>query len=204
MEGQLVSGRHDRWLADLADRQHGVVAWWQLRNAGFTRAAVDSRLARGRLYIVWRGVYTVGSRILSVEGRWRAAVLTYGPDAVLSHRTAATHLGLLDTSAAAAIQVTVPGRGTLTMRNGIVVHRAGEVERTEQAGIPTTSVARTLLDLAASAPRRTVHRARIAPAGVQRAGGGARGRLPVAAPARRGRGRLPALPRHRAGGRARP
>jgi hypothetical protein len=55
--------------------------------------------------VVHRGVYAVGHRVLRTQGRWLAAVLACGEGAVLSHRSAAAHWGLLQTEAA-AIDVT--------------------------------------------------------------------------------------------------
>ena len=77
-----------RWLAALAKRQHGVVARWQLLKLGFSRHEIDGLITRGHLYLLHRGVYAVGHARLTVKGRWMAAVLAAGPDAVLSHRAA--------------------------------------------------------------------------------------------------------------------
>ena len=85
-----------------------------------------------------------------------AAVRACGPNAVLSHRSAAALWGLLRDSRA-AIDVTVPGR-TRRGSGDIVVHnvrRLHEDDRRRRDNIPVTSVARTLLDLAeVVAPRR--------------------------------------------------
>ena len=77
-----------------------------------------------------------------------AAVLTCGPDALLSHRPAAALLGVRD-AARVRVDVTVPRR--LRPRHGIRPHQASvpQDERTIHAGIPVTTVPRTLLDLAA-------------------------------------------------------
>lgn len=158
MGRQLVQDWADAWIAELATRQHGVVAWFQLRAAGISRGCVDFRLAERRLHLVHRGVYAVGHRALSPEGRLLAAVLALGPNAVLSHRSAAEHWGLLR-GTASATHVTVPGRGTLARRRGIIVHRTADVARETLGAIPVTPVARTLLDLAATTPLRTLNRA---------------------------------------------
>lgn len=78
----------DRALAALAERQHGVVARRQLLAAGLGRRAIDTRLAAGRLHPLHRGVYAVGHLVLSLHGRWMAAVLAHGEGAALSHRSA--------------------------------------------------------------------------------------------------------------------
>src|ERR1700704_3598796 len=84
----------DRGLARLADRQHGVVSRSQLMALGFTERAVHTRVDRGGLQPLYRGVYAAGHRVLTVHGRWLAAVLACGPDAVLRHPSAAPRWGL--------------------------------------------------------------------------------------------------------------
>jgi very-short-patch-repair endonuclease len=78
-----------------------------------------------------------------------AAALAHGPLAVLSHRTAAAVHALLRSSTPTA-HVTVPANGR-RKRRGIVLHQAAlaEHERTLVDNLPVTTVARTLLDLAA-------------------------------------------------------
>jgi hypothetical protein len=89
-----------------------------------------------------------------------AAVLACGPGAVLSHRSAAALHGLRQTSRA-NVEVTVPARSA-RRHDGIDVHRASTLtpaDITEVDGIPCTSAARTLFDLATVLPRRPVERA---------------------------------------------
>lgn len=142
-------------LARLADRQHGVVSLGQLMALGLSPSAVRMRAAAGRLHRVHRGVYAVGRARLDGRGRRMAAVLACGPGAVISHRTAADALGLL-TRATGSIDITIPSRSGRS-RRGVTLHRSPGLrphDRIEQNGIPCTSPARTLLDLAAvvSAP----------------------------------------------------
>ena len=107
-----------------------------------------------------RGVYAVGHRRLRREAHWLAAVLACGEGAVLSHAAAAA-LWALRQSAATLIDVIVPWAAP-ARRPGIRVHRRASLradEVTTHDGIPVTTPARTLLDLAATFPRRTVERA---------------------------------------------
>lgn len=149
MNGQGFPQHSDRAIAALAERQHGVVAHRQLLALGLNEDAVDYRLLVGRLHAVHRGIYAVGHRNLTKAGRWMAAVSACGPTAVLSHRDAAA-LWLIRRDSRSLIEVTAPGRSRHA-RPGIVVHRPRRFEpdeRTEIDGIPVTTVARTLLDLA--------------------------------------------------------
>jgi very-short-patch-repair endonuclease len=136
-------------LGDLAARQHGVLARRQLLAAGLSERMVDGRMRAGRLVRLHRGVYAVGHRQLRREGHWLAAVLAIGPGAVLSHREAAA-LYEIRGSNRPKIDVTTTCRGRLDAA-GITVNRVRTLDSadiTVVAGIPVTSVARTLVDLA--------------------------------------------------------
>jgi very-short-patch-repair endonuclease len=87
-----------------------------------------------------------------------AAVLACGPNCVLSHRSAAALWGIRRADAVRT-EVTVPRK--LARREGIRAHRGGVAadEITQVDGIPTTTVARTLLDLAAVLDRPELQRA---------------------------------------------
>lgn len=139
----------DERIAEVAGRQHGVVARRQLLALGLGREAIAVRLRTGRLHRLHRGVYAVGHPVISREGRWMAAVLASGQGAVLSHRSAATLWGMLAPSSR-AIEVTTPrkSRSRGSIHRHFAVLPADEV--TEHRGIPVTTVPRTLFDLAAS------------------------------------------------------
>lgn len=149
----------DVGIARLAERQHGVVARRQLIAIGVDRNRIRRRLEQGRLHPIHRGVYAVGHRALTRHGRWMAAVLACGPGAALSHRAAAALWGLR--SSAAAIDVSITSRSGRERRCGIVLHHVqlDRSEVTEHAGIPVTTPARVLLDLAAILPPRDIARA---------------------------------------------
>jgi very-short-patch-repair endonuclease len=138
----------------LAGRQHGVVTRAQLRSLGFSPRAITHRLATGRLHPVGRGVYVLGRPELSAHGRWMAAVLGSGPDAVLSHSSAGA-LWEICAPGSGRIEVSVPA--TLNPRpRGLVVHRRRSLTddgRTRRRGIPVTTPACTLVDLAAQLSR---------------------------------------------------
>ena len=131
----------------MAAGQHGVIALEQLLSAGLTRAEVSYRSRHGRLHPIFRGVYAVGHAALSQRGRFLAAVLAVGDGTALSHRAAAV-LWQLWRWEGGAIDVRAPTQRR--PRPGIRVHR-GRIEPediTRRHGIPVTTPARTLLDLA--------------------------------------------------------
>jgi hypothetical protein len=76
--GQLQPESVDRWIAELAERQHGVVARRQLREKGVGNHAIDHRIKLGRLHLAYRGVYAVGHRVLTAKERWMAGVIASG------------------------------------------------------------------------------------------------------------------------------
>ena len=103
-------------------------------------------------------MYAVGTPQLTPEGSWMAAVLTGGGGAVLSHRTAAMNWRLLNPSSSLP-HITAATRSH--RRPGIAFHSAvlSSDEVTIRNSIPTTTIARTLLDLAATTDAFTVERA---------------------------------------------
>jgi very-short-patch-repair endonuclease len=149
----------DRAVAEMAKRQHGVVARAQLLGLGFGRRAIAVRMERGLLHEVFIGVYVFGARRITSKGRWMAAVLAAGEGAVLSHRSAARLWRLLP-PAAELIDVICP-HDRIVRRKGIVNHsfQLGDDERVVRDGIPTTSPFRTIFDLAAVGEMRELERA---------------------------------------------
>src|SRR3954447_12957236 len=140
-----------RVVVDLAAEQDGVVGRDQLVERGVAEDWIEHRLRIGWLTIVFRGVYAVGHKRITWRGRLRAAVLSCGPGAFLSHHTAGVLHGLWRYWGG-AIHVTVPPGGREDRQEGIVVHRIRNMralEKGEVDGLPVTSVARTSLDLAA-------------------------------------------------------
>jgi len=142
----------DRVIAALAARQWGVVGRGQLLDAGLSATVVRYRVRSGHLLRLHRGVYAVGHARLRREGHWLAAVLAVGPRAVLSHRDAA---GLHDLRPANHAQVDVTTLQQPRAICGIAIHRTTVLDAqdvTTVHGIPVTTVARTLVDLAGIVP----------------------------------------------------
>jgi hypothetical protein len=147
--------RSHRGLAELAARQHGVVSFWQLRELGFSKGKIARSSEAFRLRRVHRGVYAVGHDRISDHGRCMAAVLAAGPEAIVSHISAAWLWGLHE-RCPAEVEVTV--EASRHRRRGIRVHRGtalgsewGRIDR-----IPVAALHPILLGVAATQPERTL------------------------------------------------
>ncbi len=149
----------DGEIAQIADCQYGLVTLDQLRGLGISKDAVYQRARAGRLHRVHEGVYAVGHSLLTSDGRWLAAVLASGSDAVLSHRSAAALWGIRDDNRQ-SVDVTAGNRRG-RHPSGIDAHRHSlpASDWTTVRGIPCTTVERTLLDLAAVISVRQLRRA---------------------------------------------
>jgi very-short-patch-repair endonuclease len=139
--------RVDAEIARVAASQHGMVSHAQLLVAGLDARAIRYRVRIGRLIRVHRGVYAIGHLPTSPLARAMAAVLACGSGALLSHQSAAT-LWKMTARWQAPTHVIAASRHT---HPGIRVHRSTTLrpqDATVHYGIPVTSPARTLLDLA--------------------------------------------------------
>jgi very-short-patch-repair endonuclease len=137
---------HDREIAQIAAEQHGIVTRRQLIGLGVSADEIAYRRRIGRLHLLYRGVYAVGHRPPSPHARAIAAVFACGPTAVLSHRSAAALWGI----GRWRRDIDVTARGNHA-RRGVTLHRSRTLEPqdvTHHHGIPVTTPARTLLDLA--------------------------------------------------------
>jgi very-short-patch-repair endonuclease len=145
----------------LATRQHGVVARWQLASLGFGVKAIEAALGEGRLSPVHEEVFAVGHTRVSQKGHWWAAVLAYGPDAVLSHQSGAALWGLRRPRSGPLHVTAALGRQGVRRRRGIWIHRCRlrAEEATVHEDIPVTTVARTLFDFAEVTPYDEVKKA---------------------------------------------
>jgi putative AbiEi antitoxin of type IV toxin-antitoxin system len=134
-------------MARIASGAHGVVTRVELLRAGVTEAEIKQRLRTGALLREHPGVYRVGHRAPSLEARYLAAVLACGDGARLSGRAAAHLLGLLKGVAPAPV---VTAR-TQRRIKGVQTRRSRRMHPNDAwtwRGIPITTVARTLVDVA--------------------------------------------------------
>jgi very-short-patch-repair endonuclease len=92
-----------------------------------------------------RGVYAVGALESDLTAP-TAALAAYGPNAILSHRTAAVIWGLLPPRPADPIHITLLNANRRS-RPGVRIHHATEAHTRRRHGLRLTSPARTLADL---------------------------------------------------------
>lgn len=155
MVGRLYLGMRDKGappdlvIARIAERQHGVISIRQLRAVGMSGSAVSRRVQAGKLHRIHRGVYAVGHAGLSPEGRWLAAALACGEEAVVGYRSAAALWGLLK-QRAGPVEAVVPHHRGRKSQRGIRLHRCSSLlscHVTRRNGIPVTTPARTIADI---------------------------------------------------------
>jgi len=146
-------------ISETATAQGGVVSLDQLREEGVSRQLAAERASASHLHRIHRGVYTVGHRSISRYTHLRAAVFACKEGAVVSHGTAAAFHRLWD-DWPALVDVTVPveaGRKIDAVRCRRC--RYPEPEEVEvRHGVPVTTVARTLVDLAGMVGVKTLRK----------------------------------------------
>lgn len=155
---KLQPGSPTVWA--LARTQHGVVTRKQLLAGGLSSKAIEHRIRRGRLHPLWRGVYAVGRPEVGRLGRWMAAVLSCGPEALLGYRSAAALWGMVDRPPE-TIEIVVPSH-VARHRPGIRVHRQADLrpkDRDTHHLIPVTSPAATLIDFGSQVGRKSLEAA---------------------------------------------
>jgi very-short-patch-repair endonuclease len=143
----------------IAREQDGIVAQEQLLMAGASRSAIGRALRSGRLHPIHRGIYAaVAPELLTEEGHLVGALLAAGEGALLSHGTAAWRWRIIP-APPSMITLAVPRGRTV---EGLKLHVSENLrpgDTTHNGRFPTTSVPRTLLDLAARYHRRALLRA---------------------------------------------
>lgn len=151
----------DQALLAASASRDSVLSTRQLRALGLEPPAISRKLRQRRLHRLHRGVYAVGRPDLRRNGWRRAAVLRFDRRAVLAEWTAGALLDLLD--ARDRVDLAIPGRPARPARgSGIQLRHSslwlpGDVTWVD--GLPCTSVARTLADLAAAGEESALARA---------------------------------------------
>jgi hypothetical protein len=141
--------RDNERLHRLGARQAGRITRAQLTALGVGRGQLANWVQRGWLIPRLPKVYALGHTAPSQAARLWEAVLYAGPEAMLSHLTAAQWCGYLK-YAPRAVHVSTPRK--IDSLPGVVVHGRRHLVRATHMGIPVTTTAQTLLDLAATRP----------------------------------------------------
>jgi hypothetical protein len=150
----------DQKAMELAATQHSLITYRQARRAGLTRHRIQLRLDDGILVRIHRGVYRFASTAPSREQHLLGACLAVDGLAGASHRSAAATHGLWSVPGD-LVEITV-GRSVAPELAGVTVHRIADLSErwvTTIDGVPTTTPARTLVDLGAVLPLGSVSRA---------------------------------------------
>jgi putative AbiEi antitoxin of type IV toxin-antitoxin system/uncharacterized protein DUF559 len=146
LHAEVSSRVIDAAIAAVAGKQQGNITRAQLLDLGVGDGGIAWRVSIGRLFRVYRGVYSVGRRPITIQEWASAAVLACGSGAALSHGSAMTLWGYWR-SWDNPYEVTVVGdRRT----KGIRVHRSTTLQWrdvTKQLGIRVTTPAQTALDM---------------------------------------------------------
>ncbi|MCI0677510.1 MAG: DUF559 domain-containing protein [Actinobacteria bacterium] len=147
----------DQEIRELARAHHGHVDRASALSLGATEETIRWQILMSRWRSVHPGVYDLNVTPPSWEGRLYAAVLAAGADALASHRSALRLWGV-ELTQTQMVELTVP-YDDRPVPEGAIVHRTRRrVEAAEVAGIPVTSVERTLLDVAALLPVTALER----------------------------------------------
>lgn len=148
----------ERVLERIATSNHGIVARQEALRAGVTAKQLRHRLDRGSLMAVHPGVYRLGHRAPNLLARYLGAVLACGEGAVLGGRAAAYLYGLIR-GPAPPPEVYTPTERRI---DGVVTQRSRRMDRRDVSawrGVPVTTVARTIVDLARDLDEDEVARA---------------------------------------------
>jgi very-short-patch-repair endonuclease len=142
--------RIDAAIGALAKQQHGVFTCAQSSSLGMSAKTRRVRLAHGTYEHVHRHVLRVAGAPETWRQRVMTAVLAAGPGSAASH-TSAGVLRRVDGCEPGEPQITTPTRRHLAHDDVQVFrkHDLAPIDVSIVDGIPTTTVARTLIDLAA-------------------------------------------------------
>jgi hypothetical protein len=129
-----------------------VIATWQATYAGLGRRQIENLVRAGRWRRLHLGVYAAFTGRPPRDAVLWAAALRAGPQAILSHETAAGLYGILE-DRSRLIHVTIPHPQRLRPIAGLVIHRSSRILLTRDDGYapPRAMVEETVLDLAQSA-----------------------------------------------------
>lgn len=139
-------------IAHDAARRHNIITFDELIGLGCSPERIDWLVETQRLFRVYRGVFSVGRRDLTPEGRWLAAVVACTNGAALGRISAAVFRELLEYDTTKP-QVIVPTGASEAGPTGVSLHRSNDITEEDIEvvnAIRVTTVARTLIDLSRS------------------------------------------------------
>jgi len=143
-----MGGEIPRKLVELSRQQAGLVTSRQASDAGMPKSATISKVKSGRWKRIYPGVFATFTGPIGRNARLWAIVLYAGPDARLSHETAAELLGLSD-ARSRLIHLTIPAHRKVKPPQGVMVHRSRYIAPAwRPVGLPPhTFVEETIVDL---------------------------------------------------------
>ena len=137
--------RCDKHAAD----RHGIISRAEARDLGMTKRTIEARLDEGAWIRVLPGVFRVTGFPETWRGRLLAALLWAGPEAFVSHGSAAALYGL-DGFPEGPVGISAPNLSSIP---GVKVHRLRRPSRIRVVqGIRVSWVERTLLDVCSVTP----------------------------------------------------
>ena len=145
-------------LYTIAESQAGYFTTRQAKTAGFSAERLSNNVKNGKFLRVVRGVYRLKHFPASPHETLFIAHLMTGSRSVISHESALSLYKLSD-ALPGAIHVTIP-RTASHRRKGLRLHtnRLAPDETTHYMGLPVTTVARTVADVANSGLAETLVR----------------------------------------------
>jgi hypothetical protein len=152
-------------LSVVADAHGGVFNRDEARAAGYTDGEIRARVSAGQWLRLRRGLYVEAVRFAALDAvakqrlSCRAALRALDVAAVISHQSAADLIGLATHPASRArladtVELTTLESGTARRHPGVFAHRIPMDidEWVDRDGLPRTTGARTVIDVAASRP----------------------------------------------------
>ena len=151
--------KFDEACVRLAEKQHGAFSRFQIMERGATVSAINWRLGKGRWDLALPSVYRITGTPRSWQAHLMEACLWAGPEAAISHRSAA-FLWRLPGFSPREVELSspYPAHGIASIRAHEVTNLT-EFDIAGREGIPVTTLERTLIDIGSVVPEETVARA---------------------------------------------
>jgi len=148
-------------IAAVAGPQHALITLAQFQELKVTRHQRDRLLATGQIVRVAHDVYRVNGAPSTWQARIAANQLSVGPDAIVSHRSAAALYGLDGFDQQLVVHLSLPAGRSPRKPANVRFHRCFDydlIAPEPRQNIPVTDPPRLILDLYASEPNPEVAR----------------------------------------------